>query len=32
MAPEDFALKSLFFVAGAVVLLVLTARFPLYKK
>lgn len=32
MAPEDFALKSLFFVTGAVVLLVLTARFPLYKK
>lgn len=31
-APETFALKSLFFVAGAVVLLVLTARFPLYKK
>lgn len=31
-APETFALKSLFFVAGAVALLVLTARFPLYKK
>lgn len=28
----EFALKALFFVTGAVVLLVLTARFPLYKK
>lgn len=32
VAPEDFALKSMFFVTAAVVLLVLTARFPLYKK
>jgi hypothetical protein len=31
-ATEEFALKSLFFVTGAVVLLVLTARFSLYKK
>lgn len=31
-STEDFALKSLFFVTGAVVLFVLTARFPLYKK
>lgn len=28
----EFALKSLFFVAAAMVLLILTARFPLYKK
>ena len=32
VSTESFALKSLFFVTGAVVLLVLTARFPLYKK
>jgi MFS family permease len=32
VSTEDFALKSLFFVTGAVVLFVLTARFPLYKK
>lgn len=32
VATEEFALKSLFFVTGAVVLLILTARFPLYKK
>lgn len=32
VATEDFALKSLFFVTAAVVLLILTARFPLYKK
>ncbi|MGV9001426.1 MAG: MFS transporter [Candidatus Saccharimonadaceae bacterium] len=32
VSTEGFALKSLFFVTGAVVLLVLTARFPLYKK
>lgn len=32
LSTEEFALKSFFFVAGAVVLLVLTARFPLYKK
>jgi Arabinose efflux permease len=31
-STEVFALKSLFFVAAAVVLLVLTARFPLYKR
>jgi len=29
---EEFALRSFFFIAAAVVLLVLTARFPLYKK
>lgn len=28
----EFALKTLFFVTGGVVLLILTARFPLYKK
>lgn len=32
LSTEEFALKSIFFVAGAVVLFVLTARFPLYKK
>lgn len=32
VSTEEFALKSVFFVAGAVVLLILTARFPLYKK
>ena len=32
VSTEDFALKSIFFVAGAVALLVLTVRFPLYKK
>jgi len=32
VSTESFALKSLFFVTAAVVLLVLTARFPLYKK
>lgn len=32
VSTEAFALKSLFFVTAAVVLLVLTARFPLYKK
>ena len=31
-STEEFALKSLFFVTAAVVLFVLTARFPLYKK
>jgi Major Facilitator Superfamily. len=31
-STEVFALKSLFFVTAAVVLLVLTARFPLYKR
>lgn len=31
-STEEFALKSLFFVTAAVVLLVLTVRFPLYKK
>jgi len=29
---SDSALHSFFFIAGAVVLLILTARFPLYKK
>lgn len=29
---SDTALHSFFFIAGAVVLLILTARFPLYKK
>lgn len=29
---EEFAMKSFFFIAGAMGLLVLTARFPLYKK
>jgi MFS family permease len=28
----EFALKTVFIIAGALVLLVLTARFPLYKK
>lgn len=32
LATEQFALQSFFFVAAAVALLVLTARFPLYKK
>jgi len=32
VSSEIFALKSLFFVAAAVALLILTARFPLYKK
>jgi MFS family permease len=32
ISNENFALKALFFVTGAVVLLILTARFPLYKK
>ena len=31
-ATEQFALQSFFFVAAAFALLVLTARFPLYKK
>lgn len=31
-ADETFALKAFFFLAAAVALLVLTARFPLYKK
>lgn len=29
---SDIALRSFFFIAAAVVLLILTARFPLYKK
>ncbi len=32
VSTEEFALKSLFFVTAAVVLFILTARFPLYKK
>lgn len=32
LLTEDIALKTLFFVTGGVVLLVLTARFPLYRK
>jgi MFS family permease len=31
-STDEFALKSFFFVAGVVVLLVLTSRFSLYKK
>lgn len=31
-ASEELAMKAFFFVAGAMALLVLTARFPLYKK
>lgn len=31
-SSEEFALKSFFFVAAVFALLVLTARFPLYKK
>lgn len=31
-ATEQFSLQSFFFIAAAVALLVLTARFPLYKK
>lgn len=30
--PDDVALRALFFIAAATMLLVLTARFPLYKK
>lgn len=32
VSNEEFAMKSFFFVAAAMALLVLTARFPLYKK
>jgi len=32
VSTEEFALKSIFFATGVVVLLILTARFPLYKK
>jgi len=32
VAGEEFALRSFFFLGAAVALLVLTARFPLYKK
>jgi len=32
VAGETFALTNFFFIAGVVVLLVLTAHFPLYKK
>jgi MFS family permease len=32
LSSEKFALQSFFFIAAAVALLVLTARFPLYKK
>ncbi len=32
LTPEDIAFRSFFFITAGVVLLVLTARFPLYKK
>ncbi len=32
LLPEEIALKGFFFVGAGVVLLILTARFPLYKK
>jgi MFS family permease len=32
LLPEEIALKAFFFIGAGVVLLILTARFPLYKK
>lgn len=32
MLPEEMAMKTFFFVGAGVILLILTARFPLYKR